>query len=506
LHELAQTDLHFWVGGDFNINLKKHNFETTKLLEFIDEQALHKLVDANTWERVVTLSDGSLTLRSSQIDHVFANVKDSRVDVDDKWTSDHKLLILTTPLDFPQLERKKTTIRSWRNFNTQNLNSSILEALVLEETDPSSDLHSSDPNLLNDKINLLLKNSFDKICPLRVARTARPDDVVSDSIERIKKKRKRTLQKYNKTKDSSLLLIIRQLDSRLKSTIRLIKKSIVQQKLKSSNSKSFWNAIKNLQGEQKNTAPLMLKVDGNLINDESAISNAFGAFFAEKVSRLSMDTGQYNWVRSDSVVGVTEEELDNAIKSLKPKMCSGHDKVPLKLIKFGIAPLKKYVLELMRLSMQSIPLSWKTALIVPLHKAGPKTSVENYRPISNLASMSKVFEKIVLAKIDEKHPNIEGHSQHGFRKGRGTHTALLELQHELASALDNSLLVSTYSLDMSAAFDLIRPSIFHQSSGLCDPLLNVTMDFLSGRNFEVKVGDFFSTKRYLNVGCVQGSI
>ncbi len=344
------------------------------------------------------------------------------------------------------------------------------------------------------------------VCPLRVVRTARPDDVVSDSIERIKKKRKRTLHKYNKTKDSSLLLIIKQLDTRLKSTIRMIKKSIVQQKLRSGNSKSFWNAIKNLQGEQKKIIPLELKVDGELINDKNVLSNTFATFFAEKVSRLSQDTGQYNWVRSDSVVEVTEEELDNAVKSLKPKMCSGHDNVPLKLIKYGLTPLKKYVLELMRQAMKSIPLSWKTALIVPLHKAGPKTSVENYRPISNLASMSKVFEKIVLAKLDQKHPNIEGQSQHGFRKGRGTHTALLELQHELASALDRSLLVSAYSIDMSAASDLIRPSVFHESSGLCDPLLNVTMDFLSGRNFKVRVGDSLSTKRDLNVGCLQDSI
>ncbi len=77
--------------------------------------------------------------------------------------------------------------------------------------------------------------------------------------------------------------------------------------------------------------------------------------------------------------------------------------------------------------------------------------------------MSNIFEKILLAKLDEMHPNIEGQSQYGFRRGRGTHTALLKLQHELSSALDNSLLVSVYSIDMSAAFDLLRPNIFLQT-------------------------------------------
>jgi hypothetical protein len=164
LYKLSQTDLDLWVGGDFNINLEKHSFETAKLLDFVDELALHRLVKTKTWERVVTQSDGSLALRSSQIDHVFTSVKGSSVCVDDKWTSDHKLLILTTPVAFPQLERQKVSTRSWRNFNSQNLNACVSEALLLEESDTFSDLYSSDPNLLNDKINLLLSDSFDKIC------------------------------------------------------------------------------------------------------------------------------------------------------------------------------------------------------------------------------------------------------------------------------------------------------------------------------------------------------
>jgi hypothetical protein len=148
----------------------------------------------------------------------------------------------------------------------------------------------------------------------------------------------------------------------------------------------------------------------------------------------------------------------------------------------------------MKLAAKSIPLDWKKAIIIPLHKTGQKTNVKNYRPIANLVSSSKVFEKIILEKLNSFHDNIEGQTQHGFRKNRSTLTALLEIQHEISSALDKNLLVSTYSIDMTAAFDLLRPDLFHQNAGLNPSLLNIATDFMTGRTFQVKVNSNVSTQ------------
>jgi hypothetical protein len=160
----------------------------------------------------------------------------------------------------------------------------------------------------------------------------------------------------------------------------------------------------------------------------------------------------------------------------------------------------------MNLACAGIPEAWKTAIIIPLHKAKDKTSVDNYRPISNLVSISKIFEKIILMKLDAEHPGIEGQHQHGFRRQRGTHTALLELQSVMANYQDNNKHASIYSLDMSAAFDLLRPSVFHMESSHINPgLLNIIIDFLSNRKIAIKVGNHVSGTENLNVGCVQGS-
>jgi len=99
-------------------------------------------------------------------------------------------------------------------------------------------------------------------------------------------------------------------------------------------------------------------------------------------------------------------------------------------------------------------------------------------------------------------------SFHGFKKNRSTATAMIELQDFVASSLDQGKIVGTYSLDLSAAFDLLRPDVFYNNlNGLIpESLLNLLMDFMSGRSFMVQVGSKKSSLKKLKVGCVQGSI
>ncbi len=276
--------------------------------------------------------------------------------------------------------------------------------------------------------------------------------------------------------------------------------------MKSGNPRAFWDTIRKLQGEQKKQDEITLKIAQGTTNDQRIIAEEFAMFFENKVKTLSDNIGPYQWARSETSINITEADLDKAIKGLKSKLCSGHDDIPLKIIKHGAPAIKEQLVRLMNIATQNIPTDWKRAVIKPLHKTGSKTITQNYRPIANLVSISKLFEKIILEKIDVKYPEIEGQAQHGFRKNRSTLTALLELQHAISDAMDKNQLVSTYSIDMTAAFDLLRPNIFHKNTDIEDPIMNVLIDFMTNRTFRVKVGENYSTDKALNVGCVQGSI
>ena len=65
-----------------------------------------------------------------------------------------------------------------------------------------------------------------------------------------------------------------------------------------------------------------------------------------------------------------------------------------------------------------IPEQWKVSKIIPIFKKGSKVSIENYRPIANLCSASKVFEKLILKQIqyleNKNQLDLTGKQQHGF--------------------------------------------------------------------------------------------
>ena len=99
------------------------------------------------------------------------------------------------------------------------------------------------------------------------------------------------------------------------------------------------------------------------------------------------------------------------------------------------------------------------AKTIPVHKKGPKNDIENYRPIANLCSTTKIFEKLILKRIqeiqDDCKVDITNKNQHGFKKGRSNLTLELEIQSMIARALDDDSYAVMANLDLSAAFDVV---------------------------------------------------
>jgi hypothetical protein len=500
---IESTNKTIYLGGDFNINLKKPNKskESIQLQDLKDELGLTQLVQKTTWMRIITSANGQKTIRRSLLDHVYTNNPDANVLVDDRWTSDHSLIVLEVDVMI-QIRRCKTTRRSWKKFSLMSIQDKVCSNL-----DDCTVDRLVDSDALNGYLTEVIATSLDALCPQRVIRTARPSDIITDAIERIKKRRKRKMALYNKTQNPGLLETIKKLDAKLKKKINEVRKNLIRQKMQSGNKKSFWDMVNTLQGKNIRSEETILEVDNNMVSDPRRLSNVFADFFEDKVAKLSNCTGPYQWIRREPVeLEISEEELTKAVASLKGKMCTGHDGIPLKVVKAVAPSISKVLLKLMRLSTVSIPRTWKKSLIVPLHKSKEKTNVANYRPISNLVSISKIFEKIILNRIERNHPGIEGDAQHGFRKQRSTVTALLEMQHELASNMDRNHHVLMYSIDMSAAFDLLKPDVFHSQTPINSQLLDILLDFMTERTFQVKIKSALSDVKALHVGCVQGSI
>ena len=89
----------------------------------------------------------------------------------------------------------------------------------------------------------------------------------------------------------------------------------------------------------------------------------------------------------------------------------------------------------------TIPDQWKVSKIIPVFKKGSKCEIENYRPIANLCSASKILERLILKQIhyleSKNNLDLTGKQQHGFKKNKSTATAGALLQSIIARAADN---------------------------------------------------------------------
>ena len=159
---------------------------------------------------------------------------------------------------------------------------------------------------------------------------------------------------------------------------------------------------------------------------------------------------------------MTADQVTECLKELKTKNCEGYDRLPLRILKDGAPVLAKPLSILFQkiYETKEIPEQWKISKVIPLLKKGNKEEIKNYRPISNLCSISKIFEKLILKRLEEiaKENNIDisGTEQHGFKKNRSTITAGLTLQSLIAREMDTNGFAAMASLDLSAAFDLVN--------------------------------------------------
>jgi hypothetical protein len=261
-------------------------------------------------------------------------------------------------------------------------------------------------------------------------------------------------------------------------------------------------AVKIAKNSPSNDIPCSLSVSG-IIVDPDNMASAFAVFFHEKILGFKNSTvinqSVYNGCNK-LVVGdrffMNENSISECLSSLKPKISEGFDRLPVKILHDArdlLLPTLTRLFEMIYLQ-KTIPDQWKISKITPIFKKGNKNQIENYRPIANLCSISKVFEKLILRQINYLETtnalDLTGKQQHGFKKNKSTATAGLLLQSIIARAANDDNYVIMASLDLSAAFDLVNVELLVRRLriiGLPSDLISLIRCWLSSREFYVEV-------------------
>ena len=155
------------------------------------------------------------------------------------------------------------------------------------------------------------------------------------------------------------------------------------------------------------------------------------------------------------------------------------------------------------------PLELGSAVITPAHKKSSTTAKENYRPISVLPSVSKIFEKLLYDQLIEYINDKLSPFLCGFRKQYSTQHALIRMLEQWKHCLDNSGVVMTVLMDLSKAYDCIPHDLLiakRHAYGLNTNALYLLHSYLTNRKQKVKINESFSEWVNIIIGIPQGSI
>ena len=259
-----------------------------------------------------------------------------------------------------------------------------------------------------------------------------------------------------------------------------------------------------------------------LYYEEKDIAREFNEYFSsiavELDGNIPTSNGSFTDYLPDSVSSsmyvrpVSPEECSEIISSLKNTKY-GIDSVSVPMMKL----VKRFICEpisnLINLSFSSgiFPENLKKATITPIYKKGAHNDVGNYRPVSVLPLMSKIFEKAMSHRLIDYVGkfSILSSSQFGFQRGKSTADAILSLTEELYKSFNEKKHNISIFIDLKKAFDTVNHSILLEKLyryGIRGLPSNWFRSYLADRSHRVKIGSSFSNYEIVNIGIPQGSI
>ncbi|KAJ8715418.1 hypothetical protein PYW07_009900 [Mythimna separata] len=154
------------------------------------------------------------------------------------------------------------------------------------------------------------------------------------------------------------------------------------------------------------------------------------------------------------------QEVYEIVNKMKAKKSCGYDDIPITIIKENIdllaEPFSHFYNKCFADSI--FPDQLKIAKITPVHKKGSKKDPSNYRPISLLPNLSKIFEKLIKNRLF-RHFNLNrviNRRQFGYMNNVGTLDAIDTLINDVVTKLNDKKKVAGIYLDLSSAFDLVN--------------------------------------------------
>ncbi len=533
LHFSHQRSKFAYFNGDYNIDLltlnQNKNYNT--FYENVTAQGFFPKIT-----RPTRLSRESHSL----IDNIFTN----------NLTADHTSGILTSHIsdhfmNFCILEGRPHTIKKIKYIEVESINpvslsnfkNSVNKADILSKLDPSP---FANPNTNYNVLANILSDSKKKHIPKKLKKFNKLKDIkekwmTNDLLILVNKKNKRYKDwksTLNHEEYEIKKINFKTLDYLVNQAIQDAQNNYYFNTFNSQKGdmKKTWETINDtLNRKKKNTQfPSEFLVDNKSVINPADIANHFNSFFASIGSTLSSNINLQNSpithndylnTPTDARFNfntITEDQTISIINNLKNKASSGKDEISNKLLKSIKYEISRPLTVIINQSLLTgiFPAALKVAKVKPLFKKGDKTILNNYRPISLLPTISKVFERVIYNQL-YNYFNVNSllcEQQYGFRTQHSTELAAIKLIDNVITQMDskkhNNTPVHVY-LDLSKAFDTLDFDIMLKKLnyyGVKNVSLDLIESYLRHRYQYVQYNNYNSNMLEISTGIPQGSI
>ena len=280
---------------------------------------------------------------------------------------------------------------------------------------------------------------------------------------------------------------------------------------KKSNVKLYWKMLTGQNNSSRN-CPIST---GDMYNHFLKLNNPENDFFvadndiSDEVKQMIENDLQYMYQELD--ISISTDEVKAAIRDLKKSKSGGVDLLINELFVYDDAILQPYLVYLFNFVFESgvFPETWSEGLLAPLHKKGSKSSPDNYRGITLLSVLGKIFTRILNKRLDlwaEKY-EIYIEAQYGFRRDRGTTDSIFILNQIINQVLENGKKLYAFFVDFSKAFDrVVHDNLWYKllKNGVSGKIFNIIQSMYKCLKTRVVNNGEKSQAFYCQLGVRQG--
>ena len=463
---------------------------------------------------------------SSIIDHIATmsarNIVESGVHK--ASMSDHYMVFCVRKFEGAvKKDDKVITTRSMKNFDKDAFLADVAGICWERGFDETDDV-----NVLVTQWSTLFSLIIDKHAPIKSLRVSeRYCPWVNEDLKRLIRSRDKLKKAAVKSKSLILMSSYRHIRNKINKQNSELKRQYFSERLAQAkgNMKESWKTINQvLNKRSKSTNIDLLKGPGGEIVNKQEISNTMNDYFCSVGKDLAskiedapnpMLTGENNLNPDNERFNfrpIVVQDIRDAMSKIKTSKSLGSDNISSYFLKLATPYIENSLVFMFDISLETsqFPDSWKNARITPIFKDGDRAEKSNYRPISVLPVISRLFEKLVfnqlhqyLVKYNLIHPG-----QSGFLKLHSTLTCLLKNTDDWYSGLDTGQMVGTVFIDLKKAFDTVDHDLLCkklENYGVQQRELSWFRSYLSNRKQYCRVGGVDSETGEVEVGVQHGS-